>query len=237
MFNNLLRMNWWLFGWPISLLFVISWLFRRDKQGVEWVGFFSVLITFAAYFFYFWPGVSDTGPVLYYELLAALILLTVSGIQAAPRLLLWLMPRETGRRRVALFVLFSCLVAFFSFHQYQARALKRVTDNVQQLERTMASYGIPERAVVFTNYYLKGTKDYNFQDSWVVGRPPTSRLLGNQRLFYVNYGRKRDEQFRQKYHADLPAWVITWNPHAIPEVVRLEDYTVESLSDNFPDSR
>ncbi|NLH48374.1 MAG: glycosyltransferase family 39 protein [Myxococcales bacterium] len=235
--DNLLRLNWWLLGWPISLLFVIAWLLRRDKKSLEWLGFSTVLLTFFAYYFYFWPGVSDTGPVLYYELLAVLILLTVSGIEAAPRLLLAWMPRQVAARRVMLFIVFSCLAAFFTFHQYNARALHRVAENVAQLEKALEDFGVPDRAVIFTNYYLKNTTDKNYQDSWVVGRPMTSRLLGDKQLFYVNYGRTRDEEFAAKYHPGLPAYVVTWNQSGRPEVVRLEDYQVALFPDNFPDSR
>ncbi|HPQ69648.1 MAG TPA: glycosyltransferase family 39 protein [bacterium] len=243
MVNNLLRLNWWLLGWPVSLLFVLAWLLKRDKKTIEWIGFSSVVLTFGVYFFYFWPGVSDTGPVLYYELSIILLLLTVSGFESAVRLLMYWMPRAKARRRLALFVVFSCVISFVTFHQYQARALARVGNNVGQFEKVLEQYDVPERAVVFTNYYLKGTKDYNFQDSWVVGRPATSRLLNDRRLYYVNYGRSRDEEFMKKYHPDLPAYVITWLPSpksaedGVAEVVKLAEYTVDFLPDNFPDSR
>jgi len=235
--NNLWRVNWWLLGWPISLLFVLAWLLRRDKQPVEWLAFAGLPLTCFAYFFYFWPGISDTGPVLYYELSAALILLTVSGILAAPRLLLAWMPRREAGRRVTLFVAFSIILAFFSFHQFQIRALNRVAANVGQLDQALREGGVPEQAVIFTNYYLKNTEDMNWQDSWVVGRPPTSRLLEDRRLFYVNYGRDRNRDFLAKHHPDLPAFVATWSEKGVPEVVALEDYTAASAPENFPSSR
>jgi Dolichyl-phosphate-mannose-protein mannosyltransferase len=235
--NNLLRMNWWLLGWPLGLVFVLAWLLRRDKTLLERLGFGTALFSFAVYFFYFWPGVAETGPVLYFELAAILILLTVRGIAAAPRLLLAWMPREVAVRRVTLFVAISCLAAFATFHQYNARSLMRVSDAVGEFGRALAEYGVPEQAVVFTNYYLKNTKDENFQDSWVVGRPPTSRLLGDKQLYYVNYGKERDQQFLAKHHPDLPAFVVSWTPSGKPEVVSLEEYNVLTLPDNFPDSR
>jgi hypothetical protein len=235
--DNLLRLNWWLFGWPISLIFLVAWLLRRDKRLLEWLGFSTVLLTFFAYYFYFWPGVSDTGPVLYYELLAVLILLTVSGILAAPRLLLAWMPRQVAARRVMLFIVLSCLIAFATFHQYNARALMRVAENVGQLEKALDEFGVPDEAVVFANYYLKNAVEKNFQDSWVVGRPMTSRQLGDKRLYYVNYGKTRDEEFAAKYHPGVPAYVATWDLSGRPNVVKLEDYQVALFADNFPDSR
>lgn len=235
--NNLLRLDWWLFGWPISLVFVVAWLWRRDKRAIEWIGLGTMLFTFATYFFYFWPGIADTGPVLYFELLAILILLTVSGMEATPRLLLRWMPREQGFHHMVLFVFFSCLIAFFSFHQYHARALMTVSNNVQELEHTVARYDLPENAIIFTNYYLKSTKDYSHQDSWVVGRPPTHSSLGDKRLFYVNYGRIKNQQFLEKHHPGLPAWVITWNVQGACEVVKLDEYGIDTLPDNYPDAR
>jgi len=235
--DNALRLNWWLLGWPVSLLFVFAWLLRRDKRPVEWIGFSTVLLSFFLYFFYFWPGVSDTGPVLYYELSAVLILLTVSGIYAAPRLLQVFMPRETAIKRVALFIVLSALVAFATFHQFQLRALMLTASRVEQLSDALKRNDIPESSVIFTSYYLKSTKEYNNQDSWVVGRPNTSRLLGDKRLFYVNYGRTRNEDFLQRYHPGIPAWVVLWNTKGEPEVTKLEDYQTLLLPDNFPDSR
>lgn len=235
--NNLLRVNWWLLGWPISFIFVLAWLLRRDKQAIEWLAFAGLPLTCFAYFFYFWPGISDTGPVLYYELTAALILLSVSGILAAPRLLLAWMPRRTAVSRVALFVGFSIIIAFFSFHQFQVRALNRVADHVGQIDQALLEGGVPEQAVIFTNYYLKNSDEMNWQDSWVVGRPATSRLLGDHRLFYVNYGRDRNRDFMTKYHPDLPAFVVTWSGKGEPEVMALEDYTSPSAPENFPSSR
>jgi hypothetical protein len=235
--HNLLRLNWWMLGWPIGLIFVLAWALRRDKTAVERIGLSAVALTFAAYFFYFWPGVADTGPVLYYELLAILIPLTISGIAAAPRLLLAWMPREVGVRRVAMFVLFSTLSAFLTFHQYTVRGLRHVSQNAGQLEAFLERAGVPERSVVFTNYYLKTSTERNYQDSWVVGRPFTSRLLGDKRLFYVNYGRARDEEFLARHHPGTPAYVVTWMGEGSASVTALGDYQVPLLPDNFPDSR
>ncbi|MCB1155488.1 glycosyltransferase family 39 protein, partial [bacterium] len=69
LFNNLLKLNIWSLGWPISFLPVLAWLAIRGKRTWEWLIFAPIPLTFAAYLFYFWPGISDTGPVLYYELL------------------------------------------------------------------------------------------------------------------------------------------------------------------------
>jgi hypothetical protein len=237
LWDNLLRLNWWLLGWPISLMFVFAWVLRRDKTALEWLGFSTVALTFFAYFFYFWPGVSDTGPVLYYELAVVLILLTISGLRMAPRLLLTWMPRHVAERRLILFVIFSTLVAWATFHQYQGRSLYRVSGQVGQLTRALDEADVPRNAVIFTNYYLKNTPDKNFQDSWVVGRPFTSRLLGDRRLFYVNYGRSRDDEFLAKHHPGVPGYVVAWDKTGKPAVTPLADYDAVSVPDNFPDSR
>jgi hypothetical protein len=84
---------------------------------------------------------------------------------------------------------------------------------------------------------LKNTPDKNFQDSWVVGRPFTSRLLGDRRLFYVNYGRSRDDEFLAKHHPGVPGYVVAWDKTGKPAVTPLADYDAVSVPDNFPDSR
>jgi hypothetical protein len=235
--DNLLRLNWWMLGWPISLIFVLAWLLRRDKLAEEWAAFAGVGMTFFAYYFYFWPGVADTGPVLYYELIAVLIPLTISGLIAAPRLLLPWMPRPLAARRTALFVVFSTLIAFATFHQFEVRGLNHVAGRVGQLDDVLERFDVPANAVVFTNYYLKIAGEKNFQDSWVVGRPFTSRLLDDPRLFYINYGRTRDDEFLAKYHPGRPAYVVVWTDAGSPSVMKLSDYQVAAMPDNLPDSR
>jgi len=166
-----------------------------------------------------------------------LIPLTVSGLIAAPRLLLAWMPRAAGARRAALFAALSTLAAFATFHQFNVRGLHSVVGRVGQLDEILERADVPPSAVIFTNYYLKVAGEKNFQDSWVVGRPSTSRLLGDKRLFYVNYGRTRDEQFLAKYHPGVPAFVVSWSDDGAPGVMRLEDYQVAAMPDNLPDSR
>jgi hypothetical protein len=77
----LLGWNYYLFGWPISVLPALLWLFRRGKLGWEYVLAVSIVCYYVFYFFYCgtgWHYYLDTIPLL--AILSALAL-NVSGVR------------------------------------------------------------------------------------------------------------------------------------------------------------
>ena len=80
------RLNIVLFGFVFSLLFVIiQFFYTKDRKDYFLI---SIIMSFSvAYFFYYSPGVSDLGPVYYYELIIRLIILTARGIKSSIQLI------------------------------------------------------------------------------------------------------------------------------------------------------
>ncbi len=71
------RLNFWLFGWPVSLAFLP--FFRRTREGVALlVGSAAVVLLFAVTTV---PSINVVGPVHYAELIAPLVLVSASGIE------------------------------------------------------------------------------------------------------------------------------------------------------------
>ncbi|MBZ0271777.1 glycosyltransferase family 39 protein [bacterium] len=229
--NNFARLNVWLFGWPISLLALFVWLVRPGKKAFEWLLFLPLPMTFAVYVFFFWPGVAETGPVLYYELLAPLVILSARGIFAARD---WIAKSYAGiapAEHTATFVAFAVLLAFATTTQTELRALVKTVEPINEPYELIRDRGI-EAGIVFTDFYIKS----DAQDSWVAGHRNTSPLLGDDLNFFLNLGAKRNRAFREKHFPNEPAWVMWWTPDG-PRLVPLDDYDEDGITRNFPEMR
>ncbi len=85
LFTSLLKINIYMLGWSLPLLFVFYFLIFGKKNKWERLLVYITVSHFFFYLFYYSPGVSDTGPVYYYELLFPLVLFTVRGINLLQR--------------------------------------------------------------------------------------------------------------------------------------------------------
>ena len=74
------RLNVWLWGMPVSFLFILPILLRRRWEVPDRWCLAIIASVSIAYIFYYSPGVPDTGPIYYFELLLPLSLLSARGI-------------------------------------------------------------------------------------------------------------------------------------------------------------
>ena len=229
--NNFIRLNAWLYGWPIGFLFVIVWAVQKGRERIDYLMLVPFVLSFGAYFFYFWPGISDTGPVLYFELLLPITLLTARGIEKTPALLSRLMPSDLAVSRTVLFLFMSVVLALCTFHAYNGKALAKIHKGVQEpYERMNLPAG--EKAVVFTDYYFRVAG----QNSWVAGRKNTHPDLGDEVLYVLDYGREMNQAFLDKYYPDYKGYVFHFK-YGIADLVPLAQYSVAHNLKNYPDSR
>ena len=231
MIHNLLRFNYWYIGWPLGLGFVILWIFKRKKKIYEYAAVITFVATYAFYFFYFWPGISDTGPVLYFELVIPVTVLAVPSLFWLLDFLAKKFGPALAEKRMLLTVLFAIILAFATFDQYKLRALSLLADRVSEPYRIFESKGI-KNAVIFMDYYLKE----DGQDSWVAGHKNSNQQLKEDIIYVLNLGADRDRLFMQKYFPDKEGYVF-WYDNGKPVLLKLADYTVNSILKNFPDSR
>jgi hypothetical protein len=122
--TNVGRLNSYLFGFPVSLLFVVVLAFLKRNRG-DLLNLAIIGGIVALQFFYYSPGVDHVGPVYYYESIIPLILLSARGIGGVHDAL-----RERYahmQRLIPIFLLISVVVAWITFLPERLIYLHRLT--------------------------------------------------------------------------------------------------------------
>lgn len=205
---NWLKVNFWVFGWGLSLAPLLAWLILRPKQKRDLLFALPILFAVVFLFFYFWPGVSDTGPVLYYELLLCFTLLSARGLFA--------LAEKFGSTKVACAVFSLMLVSFATFLPAQGVTMHRLAERCGEPERFVKSR-VETPALVFASQPIKSavkTKE-DFQDSWRVGRPYNSPTFDDA-IAWVAYSRPNKKMnpniaFWKKFMPDRRAYVFSYD--------------------------
>jgi hypothetical protein len=138
------RMNAFLFGFPLSLMFAaVPFAFKTtegDRLAAGIVGSLAV-----AYMFYWTAGVSDAGPVYYFEMLAPLVVLSARGAVLLHRAISRWSPDRAGTIPALLAI--SVATALLTFVPERAVHLKRLTDRIREPYEALES-AAPGHAVV-----------------------------------------------------------------------------------------
>jgi 4-amino-4-deoxy-L-arabinose transferase-like glycosyltransferase len=211
---NLLRTDFWLFGSAISLLPAIVGAWSTRHRAWTRVFLVASAATVVLYFFYFWPGISDTGPVNYYLLLLPLVVLSALGLgalgerlQAAPQVARRRLPGAAAAALLA--------VATFTFWPVQLQALRTLGRAVSEPYRLLAT-GTVHNALVFTPYYLNP----DAPKSWVAGRRNNSPELDDDVLYVRDLGPARDFKL-MAMHPERSAYRLVYRDGR-PIVTRLK---------------
>lgn len=174
------RLNFWTFGWPLSWLFVIAallWTAPGRLRVLHWI----LAATAVGTVFYFSIGVSDTGPVKYYEILPVLALLSAVGLAA-------LDARVAASRRPGLGALAPALLAVLTlmgwglFGRIQVGQLRDLTTRIGEPYRAVAALPEP-KVLIFTGLLQK--QPY---DSWVFSTPDNLPEPDPRALFVRDLG-------------------------------------------------
>jgi len=144
--TSLVRMNSFLFGFPLSLIFVFLFLFKRLKEKEDKLCF-SVIGSFCfAYLFYNSPGVSDSGPIYYYELIIPIILLSSRGILWLNEIIKQNFPKL--KFFMTNFILISLVSSLITFNLERALHMINLTNAIREPYRAIEKANI-HNAVVF----------------------------------------------------------------------------------------
>ncbi len=130
---NWLRVNGWLFGWPISLLFAAMVFFKQRRDQWDWLLIGWMASVSAFYSVYKYPGVNDTGPVYYFTLITPLVLLTVRHVFSLQQF--WRrrnLGEATGPRFWPIFVIVSFAISLLTFFPHRTIYLMNLTDRIRQ---------------------------------------------------------------------------------------------------------
>ncbi|MDP8222733.1 MAG: glycosyltransferase family 39 protein [Candidatus Lernaella stagnicola] len=207
---NLTRLDMLLLGLPLTLVAAGVGLWRARRNRRAWAIFAGVPLTFGALFFYFWPGLADTGPHLYHAAGAVLLPFVAAGALA-------LLDRF-HRPLVALTVL--ALAALLTVWPSHLGALHRAARAADEIPRRIASAGI-DNAVVFTDLYPWAGGN---ERSWRLGSPLPRPNLSDSVLYLRTRGGKRDRDVAREVFPRRRAFMLKVVDGQLA-LLALEDYT------------
>ncbi|MFQ5899240.1 MAG: ArnT family glycosyltransferase [Candidatus Methylomirabilia bacterium] len=184
--STIARLNFWLLGWPLSLVFLP--FFRRSAEGVSMLlGGAGVVLGYALTA---GPSIDVVGPVQYAELAAPLLMLSASGIDQ----LVERARGQTGRPRVERFALGAVLggivCAAIAFAPIYASSLRAMSALVRAPYDLVRERGL-DNAVVFVQSLPAFAAPTG---SWVRSHRNNSPDLSDRVLFVRDLGPDKDEE-------------------------------------------
>jgi hypothetical protein len=184
--QSLAQLNFWLFGWPISLAFVP--FFRRD--GRSWTLFSIPIIAFVWYGLVAVPSVAAVGPVYYAETIVPLVILTASGLEQV----VTLARARLGESRLAHTVIAApvagVIASILAFVPFEAASLRLMADVTQAPYDLVESRGL-QNALVFV-HSLPSTSVA--PGSWAYYHRNNSPDLSDRVLFVRDLGPEKDRE-------------------------------------------
>ena len=207
--HNLVRLNAWLLGWPLSLALPVAGLaltFRRATSRWLLVG---GTLTSLVLVFYFWPGIREVGPVLLAETLV--VWLPLAGVGVAAGSARW-------RRGALAAAAASIVLAVPTFYRAQVDILRAVAANAGRVPATVAAGGVTEPAVVFTDLYPVPNPR-----SWRVGRPNPWPDLRDPVLYVLSHGDEADTEFARRQHPQRTAYKLVEGRHGTLQLAPLNE--------------
>lgn len=210
---NLIRLNTWLLGWPLSLLLPLAAPFNRwTRLCLMAIGLEAILYTS-----FYNPGLSVTGPTYFYDSGSLLLVLAAAGIC---RLGAWYRTQPMAARAPRLqgaLVAAIIMVNLTMFAPMQVRSLHSMTEGTGLLPETLDKEGI-HHAVVFVG---------NVQGPWKAEVPyksfayhPRSNASFDDDVVILNdLGPEQDKAALQQYFQGRRGYQYRvgddWQPHLV----------------------
>jgi len=197
--NTLARFNFWLFGWPLSLVFAA--FFPRSAAGVRlFLGCAAVVLVYAGISA---ATISTTGPAHYSELAPALIILSAAGfvhlleVSARPHAPIW------APRFIVSVPLMGTLCALLTFLPVYGRSL-RASSELVQAPYEIVEQQVPDRAIVFVQSLPTTTMP---PYSWAYYRRNNRPDLSDRVLFVNSLGADKNKEL-MRYFPDRAPYVM-----------------------------
>ena len=222
------RMNYALFGWPSSFIFVLFAGWRRHA-GVYWA---SLLGFFAAHLFVAHVGVDSFAPVHYYETAWPFLVLSALGLRNLTDHIDILRFRSMAHKRRMLAFPVSLLVALImvSAFSYGRRRLLRVRDlakNVALPEHTAKSMGLTNAVIFATRPFAKNCFSRPSKH-FVFWRPNNDPYLTNDILWVNSRDLRRNKDFMTNHFPDRRGYMMLWGDCFV-EYLEVADLTSQEL--------
>ena len=218
--SHAVRLNFWLFGWPLSLAFCA--LARRTAFTLLCWGLVAAEVAYRLLS----PkaGVGHAGALYAYEIVPILCLLTADGLyQLASRARL--SPSLDVRRWLRTEVLASVLIALTLvnlslFLPFKLADVSRAAYGQQQVFRDLRAKGVHHAAV-----FHRGIVPPWLGVTWAYFPPPNSPRLDDDVMFFVMPdgpdGVAKTLDFWQRRFPDRQAWVFGWDREKGPLLLPL----------------
>jgi hypothetical protein len=194
---TLARLNFWLFGWPVSLAFLP--FFRRTREGVALLlAPAGVVLLYALTTV---PSINVVGPVHYAELIAPLVLVSASGIdELGQRVRTQLNPGVGRVLALPIAAILCALILYVPLYLGSLSAMARVVRAPYEL---VEAAGL-ERAVVFVR--SRGALDIP-PWSWAYYPRNPSPGLDDPVLYVRDLGEERNRQLIGLLPDRAPYWM------------------------------
>ncbi len=149
-----LKMNIFLFGVPISLLFIAPFLFLHNMQKGDKLCLGIIAAFCFSYLFYYSPGVSDTGPIYYYELVIPLVILSARGVFLIHGFLARRFPEI--KHFVGNFIFLSFLLTALTFYPERILHILNLTEKISEPYEAVEKNDIHNAVVFIRSVPLSG---------------------------------------------------------------------------------
>jgi 4-amino-4-deoxy-L-arabinose transferase-like glycosyltransferase len=194
---TLARLNFWLFGWPLSLAFLP--FFRRTREGI------ALLLAPAAVVLLFAvttvPSINVVGPVHYAELIAPLVLVSASGIEELAQ---WGRTRlDASAGRILALPIAATLCALVLYVPLYAGSLSAM-GRVARAPYDLVEAARLDRAVVFVRSL--GALDFP-PWSWAYFARNPSPTLDDRALYVRDLGEERNRELIRFLPDRAPYWM------------------------------
>lgn len=191
------RLNFWLFGWPVSLALLP--FVRRTREGVALLlGPVAVIALFAVSTV---PSINVVGPVHYAELIVPLVLVSASGLE---ELALWVRGRlRTTSAWVLAVPMAATLCAVLLYLPIYISSLSAMA-GIARAPYDLAATARLDHAVVFVRSL--GALEFPPR-SWAFGRRNPSPGLGDRVLYVNDLGEERNRDLIRFMPDRTPFWM------------------------------
>jgi hypothetical protein len=226
--SSVLRLDFWLFGWPLSLFFCL--FARRTYATLLFWG--MVLAELAYRVIAAKGGVGIAGPIYFYEVVPLLCLLSADGMV---RLAAGTTSNGLARALSEIFrppvlaslLLAGCLVDLTLFLPFRLADLAR-NGQAQQVVTDLIEHKRLRHALVFHRMVVPPELGL----SWAYFPRPNSPSLDDDILFLQLQtgpgGVSRTVEFWRRRYPDREAWVFGWDLQARPFLVPLTQYAADT---------
>ena len=217
--SSLLRLDVWLFGWPLSLLPLCAAARNRERLLI-WM---LIAAAFAYRVVAPKAGVGGTGPIYLFEVVPLLCLLSADGlVRLAGRV-------RDGRNWVPAGAAAGLVVALTFFLPVKAADLSRMRFAQSAAPGLVASKGL-HRALVFH----QGIVPFWSGLSWAYYPRCNAPALDDD-VLYLNldgdpYGVAGAVEFWSRRYPDREAWVFEWQPGQAPALIPLAVYVTRGVT-------